>query len=265
MVIRAIGTMNCLLGLAALAFLNCGSPAYAVTSNCPDSFLQGQAPDFNRLAQAMPTRELCFRQFAVLHSGITRTPLWVGEHLTAAQVEAAEGMSRTNRFHAEKALPPSERSELADYKGSGFDRGHMAPSGDMPDAKSQAESFSLSNMVPQNHRLNTGLWSQIEETVRDVASMDGEVWIVTGPLFIGQDVQAIGTNNVLVPTIVWKAVYDPKRGGAAVYVADNDDTPNCRIMSVEAFKTMSGIEIYPSLPVGTQRLALTQPRACRQE
>lgn len=254
-----------LSGLAALVLMTFASPVLAASSNCPASLLDAQAPDWPRLAQAAPARELCFMEFAVLHSGATRTPLWVGEHLTAAQVEAAEGMSRTNRFHAEKALPASERSELADYKGSGFDRGHMAPSGDMPDAASQGESFSLANMIPQNHRLNTGLWSQIEETVRDVALLDGDVWIVTGPLFQGQDVRAIGDNNVLVPTLVWKALYDPKRGGAAVYVADNDDTPNCRILSVEAFKTMSGIDVFPSLPAGTQRLALTQPRACHQE
>lgn len=141
----------------------------------------------------------------------------------------------------------------------------MAPSGNMPDAASQRESFSLSNMVPQNRRLNTGLWSRIDETVRDVATLDGEAWVVTGPLSVGEDVRAIGDNNVLVPTMVWKAVYDPNRRGAAVYVADNEDTPNCRIMTVDAFKAISGIEFFPFLPAGTGRLALTQPQACRQE
>ncbi|MBB3952605.1 DNA/RNA endonuclease G (NUC1) [Aureimonas jatrophae] len=173
-------------------------------------------------------------------------------------------MKRTDRFHAEKVLPHSERSELSDYRKSGFDRGHMAPSGNMPDAASQADSFSLANMIPQNHRLNTGVWSQIEETVRDVATLDGEAWVVTGPLFIGGDIQAIGANNVLVPTTVWKAVYDPARQGAAVYVADNDNSPNCRILSVDAFRTMSGIDPFPALPAGTGRLALTQPKACQQ-
>jgi endonuclease G, mitochondrial len=100
--------------------------------------------------------------------------------------------------------------------------------------------------------------------VRDVAALDGEAWVVTGPLFTGSDVQAIGANNVLVPTIVWKAVYDPKRAGAAVYVADNDNSSNCRILSVDAFRTMSGIDPFPALPAGTGRLALTQPKACLQ-
>ncbi|SDO75905.1 DNA/RNA non-specific endonuclease [Aureimonas jatrophae] len=250
---------------AVALFMLCGATAAsAASSNCPDSFLGGEAPDFSRLAQAAPARELCFLEFAVLHSGATRTPLWAGEHLTAAQVEAAEAMKRTDRFHAEKVLPHSERSELSDYRKSGFDRGHMAPSGNMPDAASQADSFSLANMIPQNHRLNTGVWSQIEETVRDVATLDGEAWVVTGPLFIGGDIQAIGANNVLVPTTVWKAVYDPARQGAAVYVADNDNSPNCRILSVDAFRTMSGIDPFPALPAGTGRLALTQPKACQQ-
>ncbi|SFF42382.1 endonuclease G [Aureimonas phyllosphaerae] len=246
--------------------LLCGfTAAPAAPSTCPASYLGGQMPDFSRVAQATPARELCYAEFAILHSGATRTPLWAGEHLTTAQVRAAEAMSRTDRFHAERRLPRRERSELSDYRRSGFDRGHMAPSGNMPDAKSQGDSFSLANMVPQNHRVNTGVWSRIEETVRDVATLDGEAWVVTGPLFIGGDVGAIGANDVLVPTHVWKAVYDPKREGAAVYVADNADIPNCRIMTVPAFRAFSGIDPFPALPAGTGRLALTQPKSCRAE
>ncbi|MBE7186401.1 MAG: DNA/RNA non-specific endonuclease, partial [Methylobacterium mesophilicum] len=125
-----------LLTASALA----GPRAYGASSTCQESYLSGEAPNFAKLAAVGPTRELCFREFAILHSGTSRTPLWSGEHLTAAQVQDAEAMSRTDRFHAERKLPKTERSELSDYRRSGFDRGHMAPSGDMPSAASQRES-----------------------------------------------------------------------------------------------------------------------------
>lgn len=253
-----------LAGLAVAASL-AAAPAWAAPTACPDSYLGGQAPAYAKLAQA-EARELCFRAFAVLHSGATRTPLWSAEHLTASSVAAAAGVSRSNRFHAEPGLPRSERSELADYRRSGYDRGHMAPSGDMPDAASQRESFSLANMVPQNHRLNTGTWEKIEEAARAVASTDGEAWVVTGPLFVGSEVGTIGTRQVVaIPTQVWKAVYDPARHGAAVYLADNAEDANCRILSVAAFAAQSGIQPFPALPAGTGVLPLREPRTCRQE
>jgi DNA/RNA endonuclease G (NUC1) len=72
---------------------------------------------------------------------------------------------RKNAFHAEPMLPKEERAELADYEHTGFDRGHMAPSGDMPSLEAQQESFSLANIAPQTPELNRGIWEGIEAAV----------------------------------------------------------------------------------------------------
>ena len=118
--------------LAALAL----PPATTVAAPtaCPEQFLRGEPPALASPKLARDTRELCFSSFAVLHSGTTRSPLWSAEHLTPGCVQAAEALPRKNSFHAEPALPREERAELADYAGSGHDRGHMAPDGDRPDA-----------------------------------------------------------------------------------------------------------------------------------
>jgi endonuclease G len=150
--------------------------------------------------------------------------------LTVQRVDAPWQLKRKNTFHAEDKLPPADRAELADYARSGFDRGHMAPSGDMPTESAQYESFSLANMIPQNPNNNQTLWEGIEDATRNLARRDGELYVVTGPLFEGESLQRIN-GRVPVPTSVFKAIYSPARQAAAAYV-----TPNAPGM---AYQTLS--------------------------
>jgi endonuclease G len=154
-------------------------------------------------------RDLCFAGFRLEHSGLSRTPLWVGEHLTADRIEVARALPRKDQFHPESSLPKDERAEMADYRGGGYDRGHMAPDGDMADPTSEHDSFSLANMIPQVPSVNRGGWAHLEAIVRKLAERDGEVYVVTGPIFAGDKLQALN-DHVLVPTGMFKAVFDPK-------------------------------------------------------
>ena len=166
--------------------------------SCSDHFVDGQAPRITNPKLDNKAETLCFNVFSVLHSGITRTPLWSAEHLQAENIAAAQELSRENSFHSESRLPASQRAELSDYARSGFDRGHMAPNGDMPDRDSQRDSFSLANIVPQDGENNRNLWAGIEGAVRKMAKQEGDLYVVTGPAFLGADLKKIG--NVLVPT-----------------------------------------------------------------
>jgi len=140
------------------------------------------------------------------------------------------------------------RAELADYRSSGFDRGHMAPSGDMPDAQSQQQTFPLANMVPQAPALNRGPWERIESAVRRLARRRGELYVVTGPAFTGARIDTIGDNRVLVPTATWKAVYDPQALAAGAYLCSNTDRPACQVLRVDALAGQVGIDPFPGLP-----------------
>ncbi len=234
--------------------------ALAAPSACPQHFLSGEAPDLVTPALAAQTHELCYTGFGILHSGLTRTPLWSAEHLTRDRVDAARGLERHNTFHAEPRLPAEERAELADYARSGYDRGHMAPSGDMPDAASQNESFSLANMIPQNPDNNRNLWEGIEAAVRDLVRAEGELYVVTGPLFQGETLQRLH-GRVLVPTAIFKAIYDPTRHQAAAYVVPNIEGNQWQAVSLAQLEEMSGLDVFPSLPqsVKDSRMALPPP------
>src|SRR3954465_8682776 len=155
----------------------------AASTECPQFFPHGDAPDLVNPKLLPKTREVCYAAFAVLHSGITRTPLWAAEHLTRNGLDAAVATERKDTFHEEARLPPGERADLDDYARSGFDRGHLAPAADMPDEQAQHESFSLANMIRQDPQSNRGLWSGVESAVRGLARKSGELYVVSGLIF----------------------------------------------------------------------------------
>ena len=159
----------------------------------------------------------------------------------------------------DRRLPYDDQAQLDDYRGSGYDRGHMTPSGDMPDPRAQQQSFSLANMVPQAAVLNRGVWAGIEAAVRDLTVRQGELYVVTGPAFQGEQIQSVGSHGVLVPSSTWKAVYDPQAGGAAVYVCKNTDSPTCNVVAVAALTSALGIDPFPALSARVKQTAITLP------
>ena len=245
-----------MLKAACILLLSAGL-AQAAPSACPEHFARGRPPDLVNPRLATDSRALCYRAFALLHSGATRTALYAAERLTRDSLRAARETPRQGEFHADPALPPGRRAELADYARSGFDRGHLAPSGDMPDAEAQEESFTLANMIPQAPRLNRGLWEGMESAVRAYATRRGLLYVVTGPAFHGATLDQVG--QVLVPTHVWKAVFDPRRGTAAAYVAVNDTSGEWEVVSIDELTEFTGLDVFPGMTARARRRAMRLP------
>ena len=209
-----------LLLLTLLSALH--AAAAAQFSDCRQFFAAQQIPVIADEA-TLSTRALCFSAFAVLHSGKSHTPLYVAEKLSRASVLAAKNNQRTDHFYADARLPQAERAELADYQGSGYDRGHMAPAGDMPDAQAMAQSFSLANMVPQAPQNNRQTWAAIEKATRKyVLRARGDVYVLSGPVFDPLP-QHIGAGQVWVPHYLFKLVYDAEQHKAWAYWVENRD------------------------------------------
>lgn len=211
-------------------------------SECRQFFAGGIAPS---VPQAPMQRELCYEAFAILHSGVSKTPVFVAERLNRVSVESANE-KRTNKFFVDARLPSSERAELSDYKGSGYARGHMAPAGDMPNPTAMAQSFSLANMVPQNPAQNSGAWSKIEQDTRRYAlRAKGNVFVITGPAF-GPDSRTIGANRVRVPTHLFKLVYDESTGKAwAHWQPNSEDARPGRPINYGELTQRIGMELLP--------------------
>jgi endonuclease G len=232
--------------------------ASAAPSACRAQFQAATPPSLVNPKLAARTAELCFSSFAMVFSGTTRTPLYSAKHLTRERIRAAKDMKRESAFHAEPRLPLADRSEFADYARSGFDRGQMAPSGDMPDRESQYESFSLANMIPQNPDKNRHLWEGIESAVRGLALSDGEVYVVTGPIFQGATLERLH-GRVLVPTGVFEAIYDPRRNAAGAYVVNNVPGTGWKAVSIAELRDLLGIDVFPALPEAVRESTTSLP------
>lgn len=237
------------------------TPTWAFTQ-CPTYFAAGVAPTITNTKLKQRTQEVCFEAYAVLHSGISRTPLYSAEHLTRNKLEAAKTLSRKDSFHPEPSLPARDRAELSDYLRSGYDRGHMAPNADFATRSAQAESFSLANMVPQVHANNAGIWAGIEGAARQLAISEGEVYVVSGPAFIGSDIQRVG--NVLVPTHIWKVLYSPKQQRAGAYVITNDETREYSAVTVSDLEKMIGVSLLPGLSQKVRDSGMDLPKPISQ-
>ncbi len=235
------------------------STAHAQTTGCDKHFFQKTPPEFTRKSLQANTVGLCFEAFALMHSGVSKTPLWTAQHLTRDSLSAAREVPREGSFHAEDSLPPKHGAELADYARSGFDRGHMAPAADMPTRQAQYESFSLANVVPQNRRNNQQLWAAIEGATRHLTNQRGELFVLTGPLFEGDRIERIN-NRVFVPTHVFKAVVDPATGAAAAWLAPNNDSGDYQVVSIAELESKAGINLFPKLAEAAKQKAMELPQ-----
>lgn len=198
---------------------------------------------------------LCRRGFLLAHDPAKKTPVWVAEHLTRDKSKGA--VKRSDDFQPDSDLAHGKRAELADYKGSGYDRGHMAPAADMAwDDQAMTESFYLSNMVPQaGVGMNRGIWMELEKKVRRWAKERGELYVYSGPIYDRQP-KTIGRNRVAVPSFLFKVVLDPQEKEAIAVIMPNHklntaDMPNY-LVSVREVEKQTGLEFFSTLPVADQ-------------
>ncbi len=230
---------------ALLALLLCGTAWAGEFDSCKNEFAHG-IPPLVPHEETLEPRALCFDEFAVLHSGISHTPVYVAERLNSRLLLDARYNHRTNRFFADARLPRSERAELYDYRGSGFDRGHMAPAGDMATEEAMAQSFSLANMVPQTPVNNRRAWASIEKATRHYAMRAaGDVYVITGPVFDTAP-PTIGIDHVWVPQHLFKLVYDPTTHRAWAHWLDNTDGARVgKPISYDELVKRTGIDFLP--------------------
>ena len=180
-----------------------------------------------------------------------RTPQWVAWELTKEETRGNE--ERTNEFQPDPDVMGA-KVVTYDYSHSGYDRGHMAPAGDMKwSKKAMQESFYMSNICPQDHNLNTEDWNDLENKSREWARRYGKVYIVCGPIYNGTRNEYIGDHRVKVPDAFFKVIlinHDRKQAALGFYFENKaGERPLSEyLVSVDKLEDMTGLDFFSTLP-----------------
>lgn len=175
---------------------------------------------------------------------------WVAYELTKQEVLGNH--ERQDDFRPDGAIR-SGSADVDDYRGSGYDRGHLAPAADFPwSEQAMSDTFYMSNMSPQDPSFNRGIWSSLEAVVRNFAFTKGVVHVATGPVLNEGPFATIGANKVSIPKRFYKVVLDATspRPVAIGFVIPNSATsksPSSFAMSVDEVEQITGLDFFVAL------------------
>lgn len=181
----------------------------------------------------------------------THQPNWVAWELLAEEVGGDSG--REPGFLVDAAVDGCAMPE--DYRNTGFDRGHMAPAGDMKwHPQAMRESFYMTNVCPQAPDLNRGAWKKLEEKCRARVKADSALVIICGPVFDRSGPSArIGGTGVAVPSGFFKVILSPfaEHPWSIGFVMPNSYVAGgmqSAAVSVDKVEELTGYDFFSALP-----------------
>ena len=143
-------------------------------------------------------------------------------------------------------------ADWRNYKNSGFDKGHLCPAGDMEFAiKAYNDTFFTSNISPQTHDFNSGIWNRLEQKTRYWATKYDGIYVITGGV-LQPSLKTIGREKVSIPNYFYKILLDISNGQykmiAFLVPNKKSDKPLYDfVVSVESIEKITGIDFFPKL------------------
>lgn len=173
---------------------------------------------------------------------------WVHYKLNPAFLSGST--PRTDSFKPDP-LVSTKSAQLSDYKGSGYDRGHLAPAADMKyNSLAMLESFYMSNMSPQNPSFNRGIWKRLESLVRGWGEKF-EIYVSTAGVLGSNSLGAIGKNRVTIPSEYYKVIYAPDKNIMIGFLLSNrkqSGSLSSYAVSIDKIESLTGIDFFSELP-----------------
>lgn len=194
--------------------------------------------------------------FALVYNEEHEQADWVAYELTRDEVYGIH--DRADDFRADPSIATGSAA-LADYRNSGYDRGHLIPAADLKwSTEALSDSFYLSNMSPQQPEFNRGIWSKLEAVVRQFAATEGSVYVVTGPVLTDGPYGKIGGNGVSIPNFYYKVVLDYqepdlKAIGFILPNAGSNQPLSSFATTVDSIEGTTGLDFFPQLPNDLER------------
>lgn len=174
---------------------------------------------------------------------------WVAYELKKSHLSSSN--HKRPYFEIDKAVKTGAAS-WRNYKNSGYDRGHLCPAGDRRYTKdAHDETFLTSNISPQEHQFNSGVWNTLEQKVRYWARKYDGLYVVTGGILKG-DMKTIGTEHVSVPNQFYKVLIDNNTGKTKMiaFLMPHKNSKKSLydfVVSVDQVEALTGIDFFQEL------------------
>lgn len=231
------------------------------------TIVYGGAPRWAAGVEAAPLRVLANRGYVAGYSDALGNPAWVAYRVhDLATIPGAP--RRPEKFEIDRRTVARVAPE--DYARSGYDRGHMAPNFAIATRHGEAaqrETFLMSNIVPQLHTLNAGLWRELElKIATSYPARYGEVWAIVGPVFGPQPKRLRG--SVAVPEAFFLIVIDENEGKLRTLAllvpqeAPANAEPARYLTSIAEIQRRTGLDFLTELDDAAEQ-AVEQQRAAR--
>ena len=213
----------------------------------------GFAQDYELAKSTKDTEIIKHSAYTLSYSTHDKQAYWVAYVSTKAHL--GDGLERANKFKPDPSVK-SGSANNKDYLHSGYDRGHLAPAADMKwSTNAMNECFYYSNMSPQLHGFNAGIWKTLESKVRNWTDRKDTLYIAAGPL-LPDDLQSIGPDKVSIPKAFYKAVlfYDGTNSHSIGFIfpdqsqkISSDKLFSCAV-SIHSLEATTGIDFFYNLP-----------------
>ncbi len=254
------GASNTLLRVAVFAAVILGVIYFFIKSNTPqfptvsDEVISSIDTTDDRsfyLPESTTGQVIQHSYFSLSYSEEHEQAEWVSYILTRERLQQP-WVDRTDRFEPDAKVGTGSATWY-DYRGSGYDRGHLAPAADMAFNKEAMEtSFLMSNISPQSHDFNKGIWKELEQLTRTWAKKYKKLYIVTGPVLSRPNKGKIGDNEVTIPSAFYKVLLDisePEQKGIAFIIPNQISYEPLYeyVASIDQVEEITGINFFPNL------------------
>ena len=255
-------SLGSILLIAAIGLVSFGAWKLCARPSTPSYHPSTPADSLTKVVteKSLPEQIVEYPGMTVSFNSRMHVPNWVAWELTADETAGEE--PRAKSFYNDPAVEGCP--ETYDYSYSGYDRGHMAPAGDMKWSKdAMRSSFSLANICPQVKSLNTGAWKRLEEKCRTWAQADSSIIIVCGPILNDPIREYIGDTRVAVPKRFFKVILSPRANPARGigFIMPNDKVVGgmqATAVSIDEVERVTGHDFFASLPDSIENIVESQ-------
>ena len=216
---------------------------------------------FDFLPSSTTNQIVNHRFYSLSYNEKKEQPEWVAYELKPNHIKSID---RKRPFFIKDKKVKTKSADYRNYKNSGYDKGHLCPAGDRRfSEQAYNETFLTSNISPQDHQFNAGIWNRLEQKTRYWTKKYGTLYVVTGGVLTDNNLKTIGREKVAVPKRFYKIVmdYNGPKTKAIAFLLPNKDSGKPLLSfttTIDHIEKITGIDFFPKLPDSIENKIETQ-------